>query len=87
MQCEIGQRVRIRADHLRGVEPSTWENEATVLKVELDQELTSLGFGDRYRITVDFDEGPFTPSKYDLLKWEEEQCYVASLLQRMLQVV
>ena len=84
-----GQRVKVKQNFFKIIDnkstlPSSWKNDATLLKVELDKNLTEMSNKKRYRYIIEFDEEPCRPSEEDIQRFTEENCYIASLLPMML---
>jgi len=84
-----GQRVKVKQHFFKIIDnkstlPTSWKNDATLLKIELDKKLTEMSNTKRYRCIIEFDEEPWQPSEEDIQRFTEENCYIASVLPIML---
>lgn len=81
-----GSKVRVKKSELKGREPSTWQNNAVLVRFEHDQILTELNKQGKtiFRCIVQF-EG--TPTEQDIRKYGGRRCREASLLPLMLESI
>jgi len=81
-----GTRVRVKKTQLKGREPSTWQNEAVLIRFEHDALLTDMNkLGITiFRCIVQFDG---TPSREDIQTYGGSRCRQASLLPSMVETI
>ena len=81
-----GLLVRIKQDELKGKEPSTWKNNAKLVRFEKDVLLTDMNKRNIvvYRCILQFDG---KPTQRDLLKFGRHRCMNASVLPVMIETI